>query len=349
MEGSRRVNDQARHLYDLPVHGATVSAAGGGPTERRMKPLQIAVAGAAVVTAAAITVTVGLHDKSIVMPPPVKAVSATLPTTPGSYLGIYTAQSPASYAGVTAFTIATSVEPDVDMYYSGWLEPFETSFAESAASHGCVPLVQIDPRLVSLAAIASGKYDGYLTTFAAAVRSYARPVILGFGHEMNGYWYTWSYRHSSPAVFVAAWRHIVTVFRRAGADNVTWLWTINIMDPQAGIPAPGPWWPGSSYVTWVGIDGYYTQASMTFAPLFGPTIVAVRRLTSDPILIGETAVAPAAGQPAKIADLFTGIRSYGLLGFMWFDAPGAHDYRLTSPAAVAAFRQGAETYPRLAP
>jgi Glycosyl hydrolase family 26 len=312
-----------------------------------MKPMQIAAAGVAIVAAAGITVTAGLHDDSTAAPPAVEVVNVTLPTVPGSYLGVYAAQSPNSYAGVRSFTSTTGVEPDVDMYYSGWPEPFQASFAKTAARHGAVPLIQINP-YVSLAAIASGEYDGYLSTYAAAVRSYGGPVIVGFGHEMNGYWYPWSYRHSSPAAFVAAWRHIVTLFRTVGAENVTWLWTVNIIDTQGGIPAPGPWWPGSLYVNWVGIDGYYAKSSMTFASLFGPTIVAVRTLTSDPILIGETAAAPAAGQPAKIADLFAGVRTYGLLGFIWFDAIGAQDWRLTGLAAVVAYRQGAEAYHRLA-
>ena len=45
------------------------------------------------------------------------------------------------------------------------------------------------------------------------------------------------------------------------------------------IPRPGQWWPGNSYVNWVGIDGYYLKPSWSFAPLFGPTIGAVRGLT----------------------------------------------------------------------
>ena len=79
-----------------------------------------------------------------------------------------------------------------------------------------MPLVQIEPTGVSLAAIASGRYDTYLRSYAAAVKAFGGQVILSFGHEMNGYWYSWGYRHTSPAVFVAAWRHIVTVFRAAG-------------------------------------------------------------------------------------------------------------------------------------
>jgi mannan endo-1,4-beta-mannosidase len=271
-----------------------------------------------------------------------------LPTTPDSYVGLYSDGVPGSYAGVTAFTKATGVKPAVVSYYSGWLEPFQARFTAYAAKDGSVPLVQMDPDGISVAAIASGQYDAYLTAYADAVHAYRRPVILSFGHEMNGYWYSWGYQNTSPAVFVAAWRHIVTLFRAQGTRNVTWLWTVNVIHKRARVPSPGPWWPGSSYVNWVGIDGYYNNPSLTFASLFGPTIAAVRSLTRDPILIAETAVAPAVGQPAKIADLFAGIRLYELLGFVWFDSVHVFDWRLSSPAAIAAFRRGANTHRRFA-
>ena len=180
----------------------------------------------------------------------------TLPTAPGSYIGLYPAGVPSSYAGATAFTEATGVTPNIITYYSGWLEPFQTSFADTVAAHGAVPLVQIDPTSVSLEAIVAGKYDSYLFSYAETVRAYRHPVIMSFGHEMNGEWYSWGYRHSSPATFVAAWRHIVKLFQVLGVKNVTWLWTVNIIHTQSSVPTPGPWWPGKSYVNWVGIDGY---------------------------------------------------------------------------------------------
>ena len=65
--------------------------------------------------------------------------------------------------------------------------------------------------------IASGSYDGYLSAYAEAVRAYRHPVILSFGHEMNGNWYSWGYRNTSPAVFVAAWRHIVQTLPGTGS------------------------------------------------------------------------------------------------------------------------------------
>jgi mannan endo-1,4-beta-mannosidase len=266
--------------------------------------------------------------------------SAVPPHEPGDFIGIYARGAPQSYAGVGAFTAAIGVRPAVVVYYSGWQESFQTQFARIVVAHHAVPLVQINPTGVSLAAITSGQYDTYLRSYASAVRAFGYRVILSFGHEMNGYWYSWGYRHSSPAAFVAAWRHIVTVFRESGARNVTWLWTVNVMHPRGGIPSPARWWPGNSYVTWVGIDGYYYKPSWTFASLFGPTIKAVRTLTLNRILITETAAPAASNQSAKVADLFAGIHRYGLLGFVWFDADKHRNWRLRSPA-FAAFRRGA--------
>ena len=275
------------------------------------------------------------------MPPRPSHQGMTLSVKPDSYVGVYQSDAPDSYAGISKFTATTGIKPKLVVYYSGWFEPFKAHFAATAADHGAVPLIQINPTDVSLSSIASGHYDGYLTSYAEAVRSYHAPVILGFGHEMNGDWYSWGYRHTSPQVFVAAWRHIVTLFRELAVRNVTWMWTVNIMHNGGRFAHPAPWWPGKKYVTWVGLDGYYYKPSWKFAPLFGPTIAAIRELTRKPILIAETSVSPITNQPAKIADLFAGIRLYGLLGFVWFDTASNEDWRLSNRQAIAAFRRGA--------
>lgn len=267
-----------------------------------------------------------------------------LPINPGSYIGLYAPKVPASYSSLTSFTEATGVQPNLDLYYSGWPEPFAMSFAGQAFRHGSVPLVQLCPTGIKLSAIAAGEYDAYLEAFAESVRSYHHPVVIGFGHEVNGRWYSWGFTHTPAAMFVATWRHIVDVFRAAGARNVVWLWTINTVDLQHNaIPAPAAWWPGSSYVNWVGIDGYFHKASAQFSSVFGPTIIDVRELTKDPILISETGASPATGQAGKIASLFSGVRAYGLLGFVWFDGIGNADYRINSRASFAAIRHGAKS------
>jgi glycosyl hydrolase family 26 len=275
---------------------------------------------------------------------PPAQVHASLAPRLASYLGVYEDGSPPDFAPVTGFTHTVSRQPNLVGYFSGWAQPFATGFAEKLHDHGIIPFVQIDPTYASVPAIAAGEYDDYLRTYATSVRAFGHAVVLGFGHEMNAPWYSWGYGHVRPAVFVAAWRHIVSVFRSAGADNVTWLWTINQDRPGTGPIAS--WWPGAKYVTWVGIDGYYFRPSDTFTSVFGTTIQQVRTLTGKPILLSETAVGPDAGQFTKISDLFSGMRQYRTLGLVWFDKvqhDGIYhqDWRIENdPQADAAFRLG---------
>jgi hypothetical protein len=276
------------------------------------------------------------------------AVHARLPARPLSRLGVF--EDGATFAPVQQFAAATHRRPNVVLYYSSWYEKFQAGFADQISASGAVPLVQINPFGVSLADIAAGRYDAYLITYAREVRRFGRAVIIGFAHEPNGNWYPWGQGSSSPADFIAAWRHIVDVFRAQGADNVTWLWTVNSMGNGGG-PIAG-WWPGGSYVDWVGIDGYYVRPADTFGSVFGETLAVVRELTGDQVLISETAAGPATGdQPGKIADLFAGVRQHHLLGLVWFDkaqndGPYKQDWRLEGdPAAIAAFRKGADYLP----
>ncbi|MDX6338408.1 MAG: hypothetical protein QOG05_5748 [Streptosporangiaceae bacterium] len=314
---------------------------------RRRGPGRLVITVVVIVVVAAAGAGVFLHNRSTNSTGP---LPVQLPAATGAYLGVYTHGVPDSYSGVAAFNNATQAKPDVVMYYSGWFVPFPGKFATTVANNGAVPLVQMDPDKISVSRIASGRYDGYLSAYAEAVRAYHHPVVMSFGHEMNGGWYSWGHGKTPPTVFVAAWRHIVKLFRALGAHNVTWMWTVNIINNAHGssIPSPAQWWPGGAYVNWVGIDGYYLKPNWKFAPLFGPTIAAVRKLTLDPILVAETGAVPAAGQPAKIADLFSGIHQYGLLGFVWFNSTNSHglQFGISSPEALAAFHKGASTYTR---
>jgi hypothetical protein len=275
-------------------------------------------------------------------------VHASLPDAPVSYLGVYENSSLTSYAPVDRFASAVGRQPNIVLYFSGWGEGFNTTYADTARAHGASLMVDLDPTNTSVASIANGRQDAYLGSLAETVRSYAHPVIISFGHEMNGAWYTWGWTHTSPRTWVRAWRHIVQVFRSAGADNVTWVWTVNSVGPGEG--SIRAWWPGAAYVTWTAFDAYYYGHNSTFSNVFETTIEAIRQITNKPILIAETAIGQVSGQVAKIPGLFAGIRKHGLLGFIWFD-PAQHDgvfhqdWRLEGhPAAEAAFKQGIRRY-----
>jgi hypothetical protein len=272
--------------------------------------------------------------------------SATVIPTSGAFMiGAYESGLPVSFSRYTTFAQATGVRPKIDVYYSGWGEGFHGAMARTIWSNGAYPLIQLQPDGISLADIASGDYDGYLRQYARGVEAFGHPVIISFAHEMNGDWYSWGATHVSPAVYIAAWRHLVTVFRQSGADNVTWLWAVN------GYGGPGteiaPWYPGDKYVDWVGIDGYFAVPSDTFDSVFATSVSEIRQLTTKPILIAETGVGPQSSRLAQIQSLFAGVQKYHMIGFVWFDEKqdsGLYhqDWRLEdSSSALAEFRHEA--------
>jgi hypothetical protein len=264
---------------------------------------------------------------------------AAVPASP--LVGVYEPGSPGSWSNVAGFTTATGVRPRVVVYYSAWKSSFAGSFARTAWDHGAYVLVQLEPKDVTLASIAAGDSDGYLRSFAGDVIAFGHPVIVSFGHEMNGTWYSWGQGHASPADFVAAWRHVVGVFQDEGAANVTWLWTVSSIAGASG--SLSQWWPGTDWVTWAGVSGYYYRASDSFGSVFGSTIAAVRTLTTAPLLIAETAVGTTPDRESEIDALFAQVSRLRLAGVVWFDEAqhaGIYhqDWRLEHDrAALAAF------------
>jgi len=277
--------------------------------------------------------------------PRVPAVHATIPAPAHPLIGVY---EPGSYTQITQFARTTGVQPRIVLYYSAWGEKFQASFATAAWDHGAYTFAELEPTNTTLARVAAGYSDSYLKRLAGQVRDFGHPVILSFGHEMNGDWYPWGVGHATPAQFIAAWRHVVQVFRSQGADNVTWAWTVNAVD--AASPPLRQWWPGSEWVNWVGVDGYFYFSSDTFSSVFGQALAEIRTFTGDPALIGETAAGPGPDASSQVAALFAGAAANHLAGLVWYDEaqhnPPYHlDWHLADdPAALIAFRLGARRY-----
>ena len=211
-----------------------------------------------------------------------------------------------------------------------------------------LPLIQLNSNSYSLAGIAAGRDDGYLSRYAKAVAKFGLPVALSFDHEMNGNWYRWGYQHVSPAVYIAAWRHLHDVFAQVGARNVIWVWTVNTDRARAATISPDRlWWPGGSYVTWVGINGKYDTPASNFESIFGASVASVRELAPKPIVLTETGIAAGPQRPAQIRDLFAGMTAYSqIIGMVWFNLKASHgDWRLQGdPASDAVFRREARNY-----
>ena len=117
-----------------------------------------------------------------------------------------------------------------------------------------MPGKAISSRAAMRSAIASGAHDAHITDWATRLADWGSPVMLRFGHEMNGNWYPWAegVNGNGAGDYVAAWRHVHDIFTRAGADNVQWVWNPNV--PYYGSTPLDGLYPGADYVDVVALD-----------------------------------------------------------------------------------------------
>ena len=265
---------------------------------------------------------------------PARCEPATVATP---FTGI--AINPAITAHVRSFTKTTGARVSVVEFYNPFGQPFQRWEAQQATALGAVPLIQLNPRHTPLAEIAAGRYDLRIIRYAAAVKAFRCPVILSFGHEMNGWWYPWGRPWTTPATFIAAWRHIHDIFAAGHVTNVIWSWDPSHQYRYLGASLASQWYPGDSYVDWIGIDGYLGHGQ-SFADVFARQLRDIRGMTSKPVYLAETGVAGGPGQAGQIASVFASVRRLRLSGLIWFDLDRKQPWRLEGrPTAIAAYRK----------
>jgi beta-mannanase len=173
-------------------------------------------------------------------------------------------------------------------------------------AHGAVPMITWEPQTssegrIDLSGIARGSYDGYVSDAARTAAAWGKPLMIRFGQEMNGSWYPWSPAYGNSArSYVSAWRHLVRVFRREGADNVKWVWTPYV-ETDNNLPIRA-FYPGDRYVDWAGVDGYNWGgrfAWKSFRDLFARSYRSLLGLTSRPLMIGEVGCGEIGGNKAR--------------------------------------------------
>lgn len=261
---------------------------------------------------------------------------------PRTYIGVVSENVP-------AFDRLCKCRPNAAIHYVAMGDPVSMSLPKLMLGVGAVPVLELEPYGIPLARIIAGHEDSWLTRYAKALLSLKAPIIVSFAPEANGDWYDWGYRHVPPQVFIRAWRHVVTVFRKAGSGRqIKFAWIMNHWFPQS--ETLRLLWPGQAYVNMLGIDGYIKDRRDNFRRLFIPTIRDMRKLSDKPILIAETAAGPRAGKLRAVHELVANMLAYHLAGFVWFDIrqPGNYihqDWRIeTHRKAMAAYRQAIQRY-----
>jgi mannan endo-1,4-beta-mannosidase len=262
------------------------------------------------------------------------------------YLGV-TVDGGADMAKIDAFAQQIGKKPNLVAIFESFKDGFAAAEVRKVYEYGGLAMVRWEPKDVPMADLAAGKYDQYVVTFAKAVRALNLPIALTFGHEMNGNWYTWGTKSTTPAEFVAAWRHIHDIFAAQDATNVLWTWTPNVVTYLKQVKL-APYYPGDQYVDWAGIDGYYSQhGPKSYSELFVPTIAEIRAITTKPVVIVETGMESSSARPGQIENLLSTVAtSTDVIGCIYFNLNATKEWRLDDAASQKAFAReaGAAVY-----
>jgi mannan endo-1,4-beta-mannosidase len=238
----------------------------------------------------------------------------------GKYFGVEASGPANTLAPVDTFAANAGRKPDLMGQYVAWGSPFNSQIARASWSGGTLYYMAWEPFSATVASIAAGDSNAYITNFAGQVKSAGVPVAISFGHEMNGNWYPWGVGGATPAAFVEAWRLIHALFASVGATNVIWVWNPNIIGGVANVTLK-PYFPGDSYVDWIGVTGYFPMTgARTFDTLFGPTMDQIRQFTSKPFIVVETSVQTGPAEIKCVQSLVSGVEhKRDVLGFVWFE------------------------------
>jgi hypothetical protein len=244
--------------------------------------------------------------------------------------------SPSTKPQVLAFEGSLGRKLDIDNVYPGFVWPIGyKGRAQWDISGGRTPMFSWSPRVgtgcATFAEIESGKYDRQLNSQAAIIRSLHSTVWLRLFFEPDMDAQRCANPNQNPQLYIAAFRHVVGIFRADGVTNVKWMWA-----PGYPLYASGhwsTWYPGSDVVDIVAEDTYNAT---TTQESFSAAVCTVAPKLGKPFAITETgALAP------EQAKWLGNIKQAcpGLTAFIYFDAVGSagYDYRLGA-AGLAAFK-----------
>lgn len=258
----------------------------------------------------------------------------------------------AAKAETTAFESAIGRKLKLNMHFYAWTNTFPSGLEQWDLANGRTPVVSWEA--TGLNPILSGSYDAMIRARADALKALGKPVFLRWGHEMNGNWYAWDGAHNNdpgktngPAKYRAAWKRIHGIFRARGATNVVFVWAPNHENvPNVSWNSWRNYYPGDSYVDWVGIDAYNWGTSRSWSrwkwisTLIKP--VYADYAARKPIMLAETSSAEAGGSKASwIANMRKYVKTSfpSVAAILWFQVKKENDWRTnSSSSAMTAYR-----------
>ncbi|WP_286166947.1 glycosyl hydrolase [Arthrobacter sp. AQ5-05] len=284
---------------------------------------------------------------------PIPAPTAPAPTQGFLRFGAGTPGGPMATAELDEVAALAGEAPSIILSYKDFKQAPPLTELEAVRARGAVTLLTWEPwawgggtnqPAYALDRITAGDFDPYLRQWGQSLASWGHPVMLRFGHEMNGNWYPWAegINGNTAGDYVAAWRHVHDVVAATGASNITWVWNPNV--PYWGSTPLTGLYPGSSYVDAVALDGYNWGTSASWSTwqepseIFGPGLSQLRTLApGKEILIAETASAEQGGSKANWnASLISYLTAQSdVTAITWFHFNKETDWRINSSGSSA--------------
>lgn len=266
--------------------------------------------------------------------------------------GVAVYGGPSASAELDDVAAKAGENPSMILFYKDFTQPFPSYELTAASNRGATPVLTWEPWIAngnvnqadySLDNIAAGKHDAYIKQWAAGMKSYGKPIMLRFAHEMNGNWYPWSegVNSNGSGDYIKAWQHVHDVVAAEGVTNVSWVWAPNA--PYYGSVPMNSLYPGANYVDVVALDGYNWGTTQSWGStwqtpqqVFGQGITELRQFApGKPILIAETASAEQGGSKAEWNSSLISYLSAqpDVMGFIWFNLNKEVDWRIESSAS----------------
>jgi hypothetical protein len=239
---------------------------------------------------------------------------------------VYNRSGDAPWDGVTWGNFERNAAKQVSIVHFGQKMPWQAAFTkdpfDKCWASNAIPLCSMDYTTGTLKDLAAGKYDSAIKTWAGAVKSYGKAIMIRPLWEMNGDWFLWGKEaKANPTTYVNAWRRFYDLCKVA--PNISWVWCPNTIY-NGSTPLPSLF-PGYDYIDWVGIDGYNWGSRKgiwsSFGMVFGPTYQQIKTITSKPMMICETGCTEIGGsKPFWISDMFAALPAYDKIrALVWFN------------------------------